>query len=92
MSPLKEQQLQKIVSTVIRRRRENLDSEESDRQILTDYIRYFVEQKRGNAALLAKESSVRLGTISTITTGVGNLSSMERLLILSETIQKILKS
>ncbi|WP_042798492.1 hypothetical protein [Leptospira kirschneri] len=87
-----DQQLQKIASTVIKRRRENLDSEESDRQILTDYIRYFVDQKRGNAALLAKMSGIRLGTISTITTGIGNLSSMERLVVLSETIQKILMS
>ncbi|EMO20753.1 hypothetical protein LEP1GSC161_0278 [Leptospira santarosai str. CBC1416] len=67
-----------------------LEAEELDKRILTDYIREFVESKRGNQALLARESGIDPIVITQLLKQIQN-PSFERILQLSKTVQKLIK-
>ncbi|WP_032922412.1 hypothetical protein [Leptospira santarosai] len=87
-----EQQLQKAIPVIVKKWRDCLLTEESDRHALTEYIRWFVNMKRGNVALLSKESAIAVPVISNLINESKTPPSMGRILILVETIQKLTKS
>nr|WP_232435220.1 XRE family transcriptional regulator [Leptospira noguchii] len=77
---------------MVKKWRDCLQTEESDREMLTDYIRNFVESKRGNVALLSRESNIAVPVISNLINKSKTPPSMGRILKLVETIQKLTKS
>ncbi|ULG86777.1 XRE family transcriptional regulator [Leptospira interrogans] len=83
---------QKTILAIIKKWRDCLHTEESDRKMLTDYIRNFVESKRGNVALLSRESNIAVPVISNLINESKTPPSMGRILTLVETIQKLTKS
>ncbi|EMO59731.1 hypothetical protein LEP1GSC161_0275 [Leptospira santarosai str. CBC1416] len=88
---LTDEQLKKTIPEIIRRRRESVSKEEIEKQMLVEYIRYFVNLKRGNAALLVKETKFPSGNLSRLISGEGAQPSFDRILFISETVQKLLK-
>ncbi|WP_303609238.1 helix-turn-helix domain-containing protein [Leptospira santarosai] len=78
------------VDQIIAKWHDCLEAEELDKQILTDYIREFVGSKRGNQALLARESGIDPVVITHLLNGTQN-PSFERILRLSKTVQKLIK-
>ncbi|WP_016755729.1 helix-turn-helix domain-containing protein [Leptospira santarosai] len=76
---------------VIRQRRKCVDSEESDKEILTEYIREFVESKRGNQKRLAEASGVAESAISNLLKNTRKPPGMENILLLAEKIQKLIQ-
>ncbi|WP_078123976.1 transcriptional regulator [Leptospira alexanderi] len=77
------------ITEIIRRRRQCLDTIESDRELLIDFIREFVDAKRGNQTLLVNASGVRQSTISNLIRNAGPSPGIEVIVLLAETIQKI---
>ncbi|WP_045193846.1 hypothetical protein [Leptospira interrogans] len=82
---------QPSVDQIIAKWDECLEGEELDRQILTNYIREFVEAKRGNQALLARESGIEKTAISHLIGGTQAFPSIERVIILSKTVRLLKK-
>ncbi|WP_017860892.1 helix-turn-helix domain-containing protein [Leptospira interrogans] len=81
---------QPSVDQIIAKWDECLEGEELDRQILTNYIREFVEAQRGNQALLARESGIDPPVIVHLLKKTQD-PSFERILKLSKIVQKLLK-
>ncbi|MDI7165924.1 hypothetical protein [Leptospira santarosai] len=79
----------RAVADAIKRRRQNLDTESTDREILVEYIRQFVDSRRGNQKLLAEASSIPQNKISSLIREKNFSPGMESIIILAETIQKI---
>ncbi|TGL58585.1 XRE family transcriptional regulator [Leptospira jelokensis] len=77
-----------LIKKIIKKRKELLESEASDREALIQYIRQFVESKRGNQAWLANESEVHAQKISNLMNGTGTPPSIETLIKLAEVIIK----
>ncbi|WP_170875473.1 XRE family transcriptional regulator [Leptospira alexanderi] len=77
------------IDQAIERRRQNMDTEESDRELLIQYIREFVDARRGNQKLLAEASSIPQNKISSLIRGRNFSPGMDSIIILAETIQKI---
>ncbi|MDI7165930.1 hypothetical protein [Leptospira santarosai] len=88
---LTDEQLQKTIPAIIRQRRASILREETDKKLLIEYIQFFAEEKRGNIALLSKESGVAPPIISQLLSGTWNRASIERILTLAETVQRLLK-
>ncbi|EKR89743.1 hypothetical protein LEP1GSC163_0196 [Leptospira santarosai str. CBC379] len=66
-----------------------MDTESTDREILVEYIRQFVDSRRGNQKLLAEASSIPQNKISSLIREKNFSPGMESIIILAETIQKI---
>ncbi|WP_032922411.1 hypothetical protein [Leptospira santarosai] len=79
------------IEEIIAHRRNCLDTEESDRQVLTEYIREFVNAARGNQIRLARESGIPQSKISNLLNKTGNPLGTEALIILSQTIKNVLQ-
>lgn len=79
----------RAVADAIKRRRQNLDTESTDREILVEYIRQFVDSRRGNQKLLAEASSIPQNKISSLIREKNFSPGMESIIVLAETIQKI---
>ncbi|WP_082285151.1 transcriptional regulator [Leptospira interrogans] len=77
------------IEEIIAHRRNCLDTEESDREALTEYIRQFVDAARGNQIRLARESGIPQSKISNMLNGTGTSAGMETLVILALTIKNI---
>ncbi|TGN00335.1 XRE family transcriptional regulator [Leptospira mayottensis] len=77
------------IEEIIAHRRNCLDTEASDREALTEYIRQFANAKRGNMATLTRESGVPQSKISNFLNGTGTSVGMETLVILSLTIKNL---
>ncbi|EMO58842.1 hypothetical protein LEP1GSC161_0047 [Leptospira santarosai str. CBC1416] len=77
------------MADAIKRRRQNLDTESTDREILVEYIRQFVDSRRGNQKLLAEASSIPQNKISSLIREKNFSPGMESIIVLAETIQKI---
>ncbi|WP_061232423.1 hypothetical protein [Leptospira noguchii] len=88
---LTDEQIKKTIPAIIRQRRESFSKEEFEKQMLVDYIRYFVNLKRGNAALLVKETKFPSGNLSRLLSGEGAQPSFDRILLIAETVQMLLK-
>ncbi|WP_082294595.1 transcriptional regulator [Leptospira noguchii] len=80
------------VDQIIAKWKECLDSEESDKMTLIDFIREFAKEKRGNVLLLAKETGIDGSVISHLVTGKQAPPSMERIVDLSTAVKKLRKS
>ncbi|WP_017860763.1 hypothetical protein [Leptospira interrogans] len=80
---------QKTIKQIIEHRRKCVDTEESDKEALTEYIREFAKAKRGNTILLSRESGVPDAKISNLLNQSGFPPGMEIILKLAETIQKL---
>ncbi|MDI7165932.1 hypothetical protein [Leptospira santarosai] len=85
MSELKE------IIKIIERRRTEIASEPNDRARLVNFIRGFVDTKRGNSAMLAKECGLPTSTISRIITQTGPQSSLETIINVTEAVIKLQK-
>ncbi|WP_082280559.1 transcriptional regulator [Leptospira interrogans] len=81
----KEQSIEEIIA----HRRNCLDTEESDKEALTEYVRQFAKAKRGNTILLSRESGIPNAKISNLLNQSGFPPGMEIILKLAETIQKL---
>ncbi|WP_061232550.1 hypothetical protein [Leptospira noguchii] len=79
----------RAVADAIKRRRQNLDTESADREILIEYIRQFVDSQRGNQKLLAEASSIPQNKISSLIREKNFAPGMDSIIILAEAIQKI---
>ncbi|EMO53896.1 hypothetical protein [Leptospira noguchii] len=79
------------IDQVIKRRQHCLDTSESDRTLMIEYIREFVEAKRGNQIRLARESGIPQSKISNLLNKTGNPLGTEALIILSQTIKNVLQ-
>ncbi|ULG86772.1 hypothetical protein [Leptospira interrogans] len=82
----KEQSIEEIIA----HRRNCLDTEESDKEALTEYVRQFAKAKRGNTILLSRESGIPNAKISNLLNNSGNPPGMETLVILALTIKNLL--
>ncbi|WP_423202018.1 XRE family transcriptional regulator [Leptospira kirschneri] len=63
-----------------------MDSEQEHREALIEYIREFVEKKRGNTVLLSKQTGIPVSRISNLVNNSGRPPGMDGLLLLAETI------
>ncbi|WP_082278983.1 transcriptional regulator [Leptospira interrogans] len=81
----KEQSIEEIIA----HRRSCLDTEESDREALTEYVRQFAKSKRGNTILLSRESGIPNAKISNMLNQTGTSVGMETLVILALTIKNL---
>ncbi|EKR57176.1 MULTISPECIES: helix-turn-helix domain-containing protein [Leptospira] len=79
----------KNIHDVITNRKNCLRSEAEEKEYLIDYIRKFVDAKRGNQKLLAEASGIRQSTISNLIRNAGPSPGMEVIIALAEEIQKI---
>ncbi|WP_198290476.1 XRE family transcriptional regulator [Leptospira kirschneri] len=79
----------KLITEAIRRRRQNMETEAGDREMLIQYIRQFVDSQRGNQKLLAEASSIPQNKISSLIRERSFSPGMDSIIILAETIQKI---
>ncbi|QOI36791.1 hypothetical protein [Leptospira interrogans] len=79
-----------MIDQIISRREICLDTEESDREALIEYIREFVDAARGNQILLARESGIPQSKISNLIRGNGFPSGMIVILTLAKAIRNIL--
>ncbi|MDI7165928.1 hypothetical protein [Leptospira santarosai] len=79
------------IKQIITHRRKCVDLEQAHREALIDYIREFAGAKRGNQALLAKESGVPGSRISHLINNTGRPPGMDGLLTLAEAIIKLHK-
>ncbi|WP_082294593.1 transcriptional regulator [Leptospira noguchii] len=77
------------IEEIIAHRRNCLDTEESDRQALTEYIREFVDAARGNQIRLARESGIPQSKISNLLNKTGTSPGMETLIILAQSIKNV---
>ncbi|EKR82613.1 hypothetical protein LEP1GSC084_1089 [Leptospira interrogans serovar Medanensis str. L0448] len=66
-----------------------MDSEQEHREALIEYIREFVEQKRGNTVLLSQQTGIPVSRISNLVNNSGRPPGMDGLLTLAEVIQKV---
>ncbi|UMQ60529.1 XRE family transcriptional regulator [Leptospira interrogans] len=78
-----------MIDQAIERRQHCLNTSESDRTLMIEYIREFVEQKRGNQILLARESGIPQSKISNLLNGTGTSAGMETLVILALAVKNI---
>lgn len=78
-----------IIDQAIERRQHCLNTSESDRALMIEYIREFVELKRGNQILLARESGIPQSKISNLLNGTGTSAGMETLVILALAVKNI---
>ncbi|ULG86774.1 hypothetical protein [Leptospira interrogans] len=78
-----------MIDQVIERRQHCLNTSESDRALMIEYIREFVELKRGNQILLARESGIPQSKISNLLNGTGTSAGMETLVILALAVKNI---
>ncbi len=81
----------KTILKIIERRRSEIASELNDRDLLIQFIRSFVDLKRGNAADLARECKLPTSTISRIVTRTGPQPSLETILDVTEAVIKLKK-
>ncbi|MDI7183628.1 XRE family transcriptional regulator [Leptospira santarosai] len=84
-----ERKLKPSIEEIIAHRRNCLDTEESDRQVLTEYIRQFAKAKRGNTILLSRQSGIPNAKISNMLNGTGTSVGIETLVILAQTIKNL---
>ncbi|WP_061226139.1 hypothetical protein [Leptospira interrogans] len=77
------------IDQAIKRRQHCLNTSESDRALMIEYIREFVELKRGNQILLARESGIPQSKISNLLNGTGTSAGMETLVILALAVKNI---
>ncbi|EKR57208.1 hypothetical protein [Leptospira interrogans] len=78
-----------MIDQAIERRQHCLNTSESDRALMIEYIREFVELKRGNQILLARESGIPQSKISNLLNGTGTSAGMETLVILALAVKNI---
>ncbi|WP_235595236.1 XRE family transcriptional regulator, partial [Leptospira noguchii] len=74
------------IKQIIEHRRKCVDSEQEHREALTEYIREFVEQKRGNTVLLSQQTGIQVSRISNLVNNSGRPPGMDVLLKLAEEI------
>ncbi|MBM2890061.1 XRE family transcriptional regulator (plasmid) [Leptospira interrogans serovar Canicola] len=79
-----------MIDQAIERRQHCLNTSESDRTLMIEYIREFVEQKRGNQRRLAEASSVPESRISNLLKNTGVSPGIEIILILAQNAKKLL--
>ncbi|MDI7165926.1 hypothetical protein [Leptospira santarosai] len=79
------------IDRAIERRQHCLDTSESDRLLLIDYIREFVDSKRGNQRLLTNASGVPESRISNLIRGTGRPPGIESIVALAKIIQNLHK-
>ncbi|WP_025180272.1 hypothetical protein [Leptospira interrogans] len=79
-----------MIDQAIERRQHCLDTSESDRALMIEYIREFVELKRGNQRRLAEASSVPESRISNLLKNTGVSPGIEIILILAQNAKKLL--
>ncbi|EMO27303.1 hypothetical protein LEP1GSC170_1229 [Leptospira interrogans serovar Bataviae str. HAI135] len=72
------------IDQVIKRRQHCLDTSESDRTLMIEYIREFVEAKRGNQRRLAEASGIPESRISNLLKNTGVSPGIEVILILTQ--------
>lgn len=77
------------IEDIISRQKACIEAGESDKEALVEYIRAFVEAKRGNQRLLATESGVPESNISNIVHGTGTPTSMERIVQIAEKVKNL---
>ncbi|WP_000037337.1 hypothetical protein [Leptospira interrogans] len=77
------------IKQIIEHRRKCVDSEQEHREALIEYIREFVEQKRGNTVLLSQQTGIPVSRISNLVNNSGRPPGMDGLLTLAEVIQKV---
>ncbi|MBE0302161.1 XRE family transcriptional regulator [Leptospira interrogans] len=76
-----------MIDQAIERRQHCLNTSESDRTLMIEYIREFVEQKRGNQRRLAEASSVPESRISNLLKNTGRPPGMESIISLAKSIR-----
>ncbi|UMQ60526.1 XRE family transcriptional regulator [Leptospira interrogans] len=79
----------KNIHDVITNRKNCLRSEAEEKEYLIDYIRKFVDAKRGNQKLLAEASSIPQNKISSLIRERSFSPGMDTIIKLAETIQNI---
>ncbi|WP_230457198.1 XRE family transcriptional regulator [Leptospira santarosai] len=77
------------IDQIILRRQHCLDTIESDREMLIDFIREYVDAKRGNQMLLSNASGIPQNKISNLVRDNGFPPGMEIILTLAKTIKNI---
>ncbi len=78
------------IDKIIAQQKACLENAERHKQLLIDYIREFVDAKRGNQAWLSEQSGVQGIRISNMLNGTGNPPSLEKIVLLADLIQKYL--
>ncbi|MDI7219377.1 XRE family transcriptional regulator [Leptospira santarosai] len=78
------------IDQIISRREISLETEESDRALLVEYVREFVDAKRGNQKLLAEASSIPQNKISSLIRNSPMAPGMGVIVTLAKTIKNIL--